>query len=78
MRNKMSDLSEEASCASWHFDTEYCLWGLLRDARDNGMRPNKSEWRIGLAKPARRNPHALDHWKLRLAMTGGIHRRKSP
>jgi hypothetical protein len=32
MRNLMSNLSEEACCASWHFDTEYCLSELLRDA----------------------------------------------
>jgi hypothetical protein len=32
MRNLMSDLSEDSSCASWHFDTGYCPWELLRDA----------------------------------------------
>ena len=32
MRNLMSDLSEDAACASWHFDPEYCPWEQLRDA----------------------------------------------
>src|ERR1700724_3393029 len=29
----MSDLSEDSSCASWHFDTEYCPWEPPCDAR---------------------------------------------
>jgi hypothetical protein len=36
-RHLMSDLSEEAYCASWHYDTEFRLWELITGARDAWM-----------------------------------------
>jgi hypothetical protein len=47
MRHLMSDLSEEAYCASWHFDTEYRLWELLNGERESWMRLDKSDPRLG-------------------------------
>lgn len=46
MRRLMSDLSEEAYCASWHFDTEYCLWEMLNGERESWMRLDKSDPRL--------------------------------
>jgi hypothetical protein len=33
LRELMSELSEEAYCASWHYDTEYRLWEILQGQR---------------------------------------------
>lgn len=46
LRCLMSDLSEEATCASWHYDTEFALWELLTGARTSWMRLGKSDSRI--------------------------------
>jgi hypothetical protein len=37
LRELMSELSEEACCASWHYDTEYRLWELLQERRSSWM-----------------------------------------
>jgi hypothetical protein len=33
LRELMSELSEEACCAGWHYDTEYRLWEMLKHGR---------------------------------------------
>ena len=37
LRELMSELSEDACCASWHLDTEYRLWELLQGKRPGWM-----------------------------------------
>lgn len=46
LRHLMSDLSEEAYCASWHFDTEFALWELIQGDRDAWMRLSGNDPRI--------------------------------
>jgi hypothetical protein len=37
LRALMSELSEDAYCASWHYDTEYRLWEILQGRRSGWM-----------------------------------------
>jgi hypothetical protein len=37
LRELMSELSEEACCASWHLDTEYRLWEMLHGRRTSWL-----------------------------------------
>ncbi len=46
LRELMSELSEDAYCASWHPDTEYRLWEILKGERDAWMRLDAKDPRI--------------------------------
>jgi len=43
LRELMSDISERAYCASWHFDTEYTVWQLLQGLRTEWARFDVSD-----------------------------------
>ncbi len=46
LRDLMSELSEEAYCAGWHYDTEYRLWEILIGVCDKWMRLDANDARI--------------------------------
>lgn len=46
LRHLMSDLSEDAYCASWHDDTEFALWELIQGERDAWMNLSAADPRI--------------------------------
>lgn len=46
LRHLMSDLSEDAYCASWHPDTEFALWELIHGGRHAWMRLSGNDPRI--------------------------------
>lgn len=59
LRHLMSDLSEDAYCANWHFDTEYALWELIQGERDAWMRLSADDPQIA---ELRRLHEATDGW----------------
>jgi hypothetical protein len=46
LRDLMSELSEDACCASWHYDTEYRLWELLKHGRGGWMALGENDPRL--------------------------------
>ncbi len=59
LRHLMSDLSEDACCANWHFDTEYALWELVQGERDAWMRLSADDPQIA---ELRRLHEGTDGW----------------
>jgi hypothetical protein len=59
LRDLMSELSEEAYCAAWHYDTEYALWEILQGVRLAWMRLDGDDARIAAL---RRLHEVVDGW----------------
>ena len=59
LRELMSELSKDAYCAAWHYDTEYRLWEILKHGRRGWMALSADDPRIS---ELRRRHEVIGGW----------------